>query len=169
MITKVSTIDDTTGEVLKDSTFYSDGSTINYNVDSGFKKLYAPLPYFEQNMHFSSWVKLLPYIEYQTNRLVMNSGEKVKIKDIIKIVDMGRSSTYAFIKEANDIYAMKKHKGSYYINPRFAMNGKKINIELINIFKDDEEFKNRIPKHEKGIAYKLLGVLDERTRSQVPC
>tara|TARA_B100000029_G_C17355053_1_gene880394 strand:- start:335 stop:895 length:561 start_codon:yes stop_codon:yes gene_type:complete len=167
LITKVSKIDGETGEILKDSTYYSDSSSVNYNTDSGFKKLYVPLPTFTENLHFASWVQLLPYVEYQTNRLVIKKNSKMKIKDMINIIKMGKTFTYRFIKESDRMNVMKKYQGAYYMNPRFVMNGKKINIELIDIFKEDSEFNNRIPKHERCIAYKLLGALNERT--QVPC
>ena len=169
MITKVSKIDNETGEILKDSTYYSDSSSINYNVDSGFKKLYVPLPEFQENLHFSSWVQLLPYVEYETNRLIISRNKQMKIKDMIDIINMGKTFTYRFIKQSDDMHVMKKYKGAYYMNPRFVMNGKKIKLELIGIFKDDEEFSSRIPKHEKSMAYKLLGALNERSRTQVPC
>lgn len=167
MITKVSKIDDETGEILKDNTYYSDSSSINYNSDSGFKKLYVPLPEFKENLHFSSWVQLLPYVEYQTNRLVVSNKKEMKTKDMIDIINMGKTFTYRFIKQTDNMHVMKKHKGAYYMNPRFVMNGKKISIELLDVFKDDEEFNTRISKYEKSIAYKLLGVLNEG--SQIPC
>ena len=167
MITKVSTIIDDTGEVLSDKTYYSDNSSIGYNMDSGFRKLYAPLPEFEQSSHLSYWVKLLPYTEYLTNRIIIGKGKVAKNSDLVNIIKISRTRTYHFINASEKVYAMKKYKGAYYINPRFAMNGKKIHIELIEIFQDDTEFNNRIPKYERSIAYKLLGALNER--SQVPC
>ena len=81
------------------------------------------------------FVKLTNHLDYWTNRLVARSRGRSPIPldqvMISHILEKSIRTTNTFMREMDDIKAIMKIDGDYYMNPRFALRSKGIDTDII--------------------------------------
>ena len=96
-----------------------------------------------KNVYIGKFVKLTEHLEWLTNRLVNRGVGRKPIpldqRDISHILEENIRSTSTFMVNMQEISAIMRIEGAYYMNPRFASHSKYIITEHI------EEMINRDP------------------------
>ena len=110
----------------------------------------------------SSYYKYFHFIERRlemyTNRIVIHkkkSYENIPVdkKMLCEITGASKRNIDYFINECIKkkyiaLMEINKQFFGYIVNPLYMMNGSKLNLFLYNIFKDDKEFVENIPKYD---------------------
>lgn len=82
---------------------------------------------------------VIPYVSYEDNCLKYTNGKPIATKDLIRLVGISRSQTYETIKSLVNkklLYKIKNGKTkNYFINPKLFSKGRKINEEVLAMFK----------------------------------
>ena len=96
-----------------------------------------------KDVYIGKFVKLTEHLEWDTNRLVDQGVGRnptpLNQSDISHILEENIRSTNTFMVNMQEILAIMKIEGAYYMNPRFASHSKYIITEHI------EEMINRDP------------------------
>jgi len=115
--------------------------TVSFRKD--FRKIYHVVHRSMKDVYIAKFVKLTEHLEWVTNRLVdQGVGRKpipLNQSDISHILEENIRSTNTFMVEMQEISAIMRIEGAYYMNPRFASRSRYITTEHI------EEMINRDP------------------------
>lgn len=125
------------------------------NLKKGSKQKWTKVfdmkkPIFSTPVYEGYLIRLLPYLELETNKLVAKGKfglENITRKDLQKlignnidgkIVPVSRQTAYKFLKEAEEkkviVYSQKEK--AFYVNPSIAMKGNKIVDGVKKLFKE---------------------------------
>ena len=115
--------------------------TVSFRKD--FCKIHHVVHRSMKNVYIGKFIKLTEHLEWDTNRLVDQGVGRNPIpldqSDISLILGENIRSTNTFMVEMQEISAIMRIEGAYYMNPRFASHSKYIITEHI------EEMINRDP------------------------
>ena len=115
--------------------------TVSFRKD--FCKIHHVVHWSMKNVYIGKFVKLTEHLEWLTNRLVNRGVGRKPIpldqRDISHILEENIRSTSTFMVNMQEISAIMRIEGAYYMNPRFASRSPYIITEHI------EEMINRDP------------------------
>ncbi|KKK89793.1 hypothetical protein LCGC14_2729550 [marine sediment metagenome] len=111
-----------------------------------FTKLYRTRdPHFSKDSYYKYWHKLCSYLNQDTNVIFSNKPNLHKVrhvKELEKLCEGSHPSIYKFVKEcmSKGLIAEFKLKGEkeFVVNPRYALNGKKMPVLLYNLFNEND-------------------------------
>ena len=109
----------------------------------GFCKIHHVVHWSMKNVYIGKFIKLTEHLEWDTNRLVDKGVGRnptpLDQRDISHILEENIRSTSTFMVNMQEISAIMRIEGAYYMNPRFASRSPYIITEHI------EEMINRDP------------------------
>ena len=115
----------------------------NVSFRKDFCKIHHVVHWSMKNVYIGKFVKLTEHLEWLTNRLVDQGVGRnptpLNQSDISHILSENIRTTNPFMVEMQEISAIMKIEGAYYINPRFASRSPYI------LTKHIEEMINRDP------------------------
>ena len=167
--------DSVTGEILIERDYSISSHLILKSKKKLFrKKMYNQTPNYTSRVYLGNWLILMDYLEKNTNRLVDrkidDSNGTVKLmhvpidlEQMIKILDLGRSSVCRFLKESKEQGHIRKSnisgEMSYYMNPVYALNGEGFDVRLYPIFEGVKSFHKMLNQLDKDKVSVYLGRL----------
>lgn len=141
---------------------------LKFRSSSKFTKYFgSQVPEFSVDVFYKIFVKLMPYLEKHTNRLIHASRDAISREpltreDIMSISNVSASTLSRFIKECRDKqYCVEILKQGdvkeIYFNPVYVLNGRYITVELYLLFKGSSIERFITDGHKKLIEHYLSG------------
>lgn len=102
---------------------------------------------------------LATFIKYNDNALYIKQGSKLKPmtqKDIMKIMKLGKTTFFSFIKEMKSKELIIEKDGAFYINEKYFYKGKKRNTSLRLFINPMRELYNCMDSRKHSMIFNFI-------------
>ena len=102
---------------------------------------------------------LATFIKYNDNALYIKQGSKLKPmtqKDIMKIMKLGKTTFFSFIKEMKSKELIIEKDGAFYINEKYFYKGKKRNTSLRLFINPMRELYNYMDSRKHSMIFNFI-------------